>query len=313
MTNPTHRRGLRRLAGRGLAALAAAGVMATTLVSIPAEPAAAARQKQMVVRFGEPAIAEFPPIPANYPRPFTVDDGILDPAQCATPPTSNVCDTVPVKIIPPSLGPFDDWFVRATLSWAPQGGLLELDLYFWDNLQILNDGSTYTRISRSQTAGNPEKLEVIRPDLGDYNFTVSNWNGTNRGYKLKVEILKGDPFDAPFESTEPPADFSSTPDFPVTDFSSGSFDFALPDFGEAFAGLDPIELAADGSFGSSFQVGALPRPATNFANAAVNLPPPGPASGLLMVIWLVLLPLAIAAGVAGYLFRRTSATEWSFT
>ena len=290
---------------RALTAVAATVVVATAVVLVPSDPAAATKQPGMVVELGKPAEASFPPIPAEYPRPFTVDDGIATPSDCATPPLSAACDTVPLRIIPPQLGPFDDWFVRVTLTWAPQGGLLELDLYFWDDMQS-NPGS-YTRITRSQTALNPEKVEVIRPSLGQYNLTISNWHGTNRGYKVRVEVLKGDPFDAPFESTEPrPPDLSGDPPgAPIEDLSSdfsdvGSFD----DFEAAFQ-FEELDVSTDNPFSVSNQISDLPA-APSIGENIVNFAPPGPASGVQMFIWLVLFPVAVVGGVVVFLLRRST-------
>lgn len=302
---------------RALLAAAAGILVAAGGMAVPANPAGATKQRELTVKMGAPVFAEFPPIPASYPRPFVVDDGIMDPDDCATAGTGAVCDTVPVKIVPPDLGPFEDWFVRITLSWEKQtNGLLELDLYFWDDRQNARqsdpNSTEYTRLARGQTALNPETLEVIRPSLGQYNITVSNWNGRNTGYKLKIEMLKGDPFESPFESTEPPpADFSGdSGGAPIFDLSATDFfDFgATP---EMFSGLSELTVLPDeglGSLGNS-GINDLPQ-ATIAASNPLALAPPGPASGLLMFIWLVLLPLAGVGGVVAFLLRRSS-SEWS--
>lgn len=304
---------------RRVLAVVAAVAVAAGVVALPASPAGATKQRELTVRLGAPAIAEFPPIPANYPRPFVVDDGIMDPDDCSTAGTGAVCDTIPLKIVPPDLGPFDDWYVRITLSWQKQSnGVLELDLYLWDDRQNARqtdpNSNEYTRLARGQTALNPESLEVIRPSLGQYNVTVSNWNGRNTGYKLHVELLKGDPFESPFESTEPPPkDFSGdSGGAPIFDLSADDFFDLSPGAEQMFSGLSELTVLPDdglGSLGNS-GINELPQAALASSNP-LAIDPPGPASGLLMFLWLVLLPLAGVGGVVAFLLRKSGRSEWS--
>lgn len=301
-----------------LVVAAAAVTVAAAVIVLPSNPAGATKQRELTVRLGAPVVADFPPIPANYPRPFVVDDGIMDPDDCSTAGTGAMCDTVPLKIVPPNLGPFDDWFVRVTLTWQKQAnGVLELDLYLWDDRQNARqtdpNSTEYTRLARGQTALNPETLEVIRPGLGQYNVTVSNWNGRNTGYTLKVELLEGDPFESPFESTEPPpADFSGdSGGAPIFDLSADTF-FDLGPAAEIFSGLSELTVLPDEGLGSLGNSGINDLPQATLASSnPLAVTPPGPASGLLLFIWLVLLPLAGVGGVVAFLLRRSGRNEWS--
>lgn len=309
---------------RALAALAAAAVTAAAVVvAVPgAGPASAVSRGGIVVAEGQPAQANYPPIAGNMPSSGVL---IFFPDDCGSPDTtppitvgagagSGFCDSVPIDVKPPNVDANTAWVVEIEVSWDDPAGGNDIDVTLFDDQQVkLREGSTgYTTFGEAATAENPEKIRTFLMTLGRYNLVVLNYVGPNTGYTVTARMVIGEAFQNPFELLDDaPA--------PADDPSGGDSGGTAEAFGDlsgsesfesfrGFQGFNELTIVPDAGFGDEFAASGISElPQTPFAGSIGRIADsrPGPASGLLMFIWLVLLPAALAAGAATVMMRRT--------
>ena len=300
---------------RRLALFGACLVTCAALLSFGA-PAQAALHPVVEPKLDAPVDRDYPPIPGQY------SGGQIpvypDPADCATAFTA-VCDTIPVKINPPDLPDTDDWTVSFAISWDDPEELNDVDFILFDNKQVAGDG-TYTLIDNSgASSANPEKIAMFEPELVDYNLVVINFSGVNLGYHLRAEMLNV-AFTGAFELLAPSFRFRNSgdndEDVVVEDLSgeeeaAAPFDFSAvpentpgapiaPTFGEVAAVADPaFEQFPPTDFTEELKAPQVPRV------GAADLPPLKDVSAAVAAFWLGAVPIALLAGLAVLLLRRS--------
>jgi hypothetical protein len=246
------------------------------------------------------------------------------------PPAGATCDRIPLKVIPPKgLAAADDYIVTIAVSWTDPIGLTcaktqqtpqvsikvtcgnDLDMYVYDNTDIAwrknPDEDTqqypgYTDLSDSTTTKNPEVVTLGNPDLPLYNIVVQNVSGINTGYTITVnmrishadpvfELLEGSLAPTQPAVEVPPVDLSALP-LPTSDVIPGLEQLSVtPDL--------ELDTATVGAPSLAAQIQAPP-----LARDIETPKPPGPASGALLVLWLVIVPIALLGGSLGILWRR---------
>lgn len=309
---------------RALAAVAAASLTAAAVVvAVPgAGPASAVSRGGIVVAEGQPAQANYPPIPGNMPS-----SGVLNffPDDCGSPDTtppiavgtgagSGFCDNVPIDVKPPNVDANTPWVVEIEVSWDDPAGANDIDVVLFDDEQVRKrEGSTgYTPFGEAATADNPEKIRTYLLTLGRYNLVVLNYVGPNTGYTVTARMVIGEAFQNPFELLDdPPA--------PSVDPSGGDAGGTAEAFADlsgsegfdtfpGFQGFNELTIVPDAGFGDELAASGISElPPTPFAGSVGRIADsrPGPASGVLMFIWLVLLPAALVGGAATVMMRRT--------
>jgi hypothetical protein len=307
-----------RVAG-GLAVLVASAAGVATWAGTNA---GALQQDPLTATPTAPATQTYGPL-AGGGGGTTVDRGtFVDPETCAT---SAYCDIIPVHVDSSSLDPDrEEWFVNFEVSWETQvlevpayGDLSanDLDIYVFtdpydDSAGPDEDGDLGG--AAGATGSEPEKIG-LRNAGGDFLLAVNNFNGANTGYSVNVSFDVR-PYPNPFESLPPDSSGGLLPSRPA----AGPFRAPPP---PSFAGVpDPafttptpapdLSLggdAPDSSFGED--------PGTNSFDEALASPDTVPVSsaapatfaapsGLALVLWLLVLPLALVALGSGLLARR---------
>lgn len=292
---------------RLLAALTTTVLSATGLALVAAAPAQAQLRTGIKVVEGQVVEKEYPPIPGSYPVAPTVN---WTPGGCNNAAVGNVCDTVPIEIVVPKLGPVDDFFVTIAVSWPDPTGENDIDIYLWDDEQVkkAKGSSGWTEQSRSAGSSNPEVIKQFAPTLGKYNLTVVNWVGPNLGYKVRAFITKVE-FDPPFEllapDLRPPSDSSgkndtvAPVDYSATPPPGASGGPIAPSFGEV-----PIEPDASLDFGPSDFAQAIAAPPQIRTGVQANRRPPRPVPGAVAAFWLGGVPLVLTGAAVLVLARR---------
>lgn len=191
----------------------AVALIGLLLAVVGAEPASAFKTKTLTVQSGQTTEEKLGPIVGNYPAGTAA---IPEPPDCGddddTAPFEATCDLVPLKIVvPPDLGPTDDFLLTLTVTWDPTDdvdgqGVNDLDVYLFDNTQIAKrtapKSTRYTELAVSAGGSQPEVIKLFSPDLVDYNLVVINFAGPNVSYTVKGEI-KVEGFQSPFEDLGP--------------------------------------------------------------------------------------------------------------
>jgi hypothetical protein len=292
------------------------------------EPASALTQKRISVDGSHRIFdADYPPIPATFeegtnavtPTPTGCGNPDGTPDSESPPPFGAMCDTIPLRVQPPTnLAPGDDYVVTVVVSWTDSPGsaagvpgtVTDLDLHFFDNGQIAKradpEDTSMTEITSSAGGTIPESIKICCPDLVDYNIVVVNAGaGPNTGYHVHVEmrILKADRIfellaEAPTSTTTPddagslPEDLSNVP-LPVTIDDLANVPGLDTDFGDLASA--PLEKALQ----------ALPS-----GTETVGVAKPAPASGAAVALWLGLMPvLGIGSGLLFAWRRRNAASS----
>lgn len=261
-------------------------------------PTTALNKEGFTIRIQAPVTKKYDPLIGNYPF-----NDARNPDTCSQVAVT-YCDVIPIKIEPPGrLGPQDDWLVRIQLSWdytrveGNSGNNLHLRLYTQVGTTVL-----YT-----SDCCEPEEILLLNPTATEYRIQVSNVSGANTGYTLygDIRISSVDPI---FELQED------------TFSGGGSFEAGMPgDLSEVpgdttALGVEtasPIPLAfinPDGTFNNLTPRGdglsdLLESPSSSLLLGEEAVPPPGPVSGVQVLMWGGFLPLALLA--AGYLWMRT--------
>lgn len=312
----------RALLGLGLVvgALAFVAFLGTT-----AKPAYATQRNTLVVTDAQPAEADYPALIGNYPASQAQNPG---PADCNT-TARTYCDVVPLNIKPPTgVTTFDSWFAYVEVSWdrTQPGGCEDVegvtnacndvDIYTYDNLQDDPAHAAYTDTGDSASATDPEVAKLFQPSLGTYNLLVNNFAGANKGYHVKVtfKVFKGDkPYELLAPSSTPGNSSAPTPTDNSGASSSDSSGGAPPiDYGGQNPVLAPAPIEIDSSFNDfpipADQFLAPPKGNTLLPNLIrATAKPLKPASGLLIVLTMVLFPLLLAGGGVGWAFKRSRA------
>ncbi|MDQ1404158.1 MAG: hypothetical protein QOG03_2474 [Actinomycetota bacterium] len=313
----------RLLIGLGLL-VAAVGFVA--VLSATAKPAYANARDPITVTIDKPGEADEPALIGN--NPSSQAQAPL-PGDCRG-ATKTYCDVVPLDIkAPPGVSVFDAWFAYVEVSWdrTQPGGCddvvvtnacNDVDIYTYDNTQEDPDHKSYTDKGDSASSDMPEASKLFQPALGIYNVVVNNFAGVNKGYHVKayIRVFKGaKPFELLAPTTTPSGDGAAapTPSDPgasgVGDFSGGG---APLDFGSQGPLLAPAPIEVDSAFNDfpipDDQFRSPPKGPALLGNLIrATAKPPSPASGLLIVLTMLLLPLALIGGSLGWAYKRSRA------
>lgn len=294
---------------RRLLALSTTAILTVAGLTLAASPATAQLQPGMRIVEGPAVERDYPPIPGNYPVAPTVN---WTPGGCNDSAIGNVCDTVPLEIVVPDLGPVDDFYVTIEVSWDNPTGENDLDIYLWDDQQTKKaaGSSGWTEQSRSAGSSNPEVIKQFSPTMGKYNLTVVNWLGPNLGYTVRAFITIAK-FEEPFELLAPtftaPTASTGSDSVPPPPFDFSAVDPATPGPTAPTFGELPIEPDTELDFGPSDFDSALaaPPPLIDPSRASFRDRPPRDVPGLVAAFWLGVVPtLLVGAGAAAVARRR---------
>jgi hypothetical protein len=321
-----------RINGGTLRRLARVGALGALMVAAsgPAAPSSALEQSQgLRVAENETVAQEYQPIPMFNPAP---DNPKIKPDDCKTLPW---CDTIPLEIVTPANLPDEmEFFVRVKLEWETENipanpvmpstrAVNDLDMYVWDEPQ----GDVDVAMAASEQE--PEELALFRPTKGRYQIVIVNYLGPNTGYRLTA-TYKPEPIIPPFESLEPifelpplpveapafepPAEVTEPePEEAPADLSGLPVETpTVPAVTPAPPDLEPVAVEADPDFENfddeSF-TDVLAAPVTNDVlqeRKTRAIVPPAPASAPMVVLWMAVLPIAVAGGGGFWLARRGS-------
>lgn len=307
-----------RTAARTAGALAVVTATAAAMLTFVMPSAGAMAQPRMTLTEGEVKEVTFPGIVGSNPA-----GAGQDPTTCNS---STYCDTIPVTFVrPPGFDDSQDYFVQIRLSWdtqkvpnplAPSGERAandDLDMFIYND-PIQEDAGPGKNgvVSKSDTGTEPEFAYLVAPE-GDYSVVVVNFVGVNTGYTIKLTWVS-ETITSPFESLAPGATpkrpiGSSTPMPPRPSAlpPSDTSDFEWPPL--AAPVLDLASIEADQAFDTGFEPSefgdtlAAP-PQVSFRPASVVNP--DPPSGIALVLWLLVLPLAAIAFGGTHLSRRNA-------
>lgn len=301
-----------RTISRTSAALAAVAAASAALLTLVVPPAHALPQQRITLSEGEIKEVSYGPIPGNNPA-----NDLHTPEQCNT---SAYCDTIPVTILRPA--DFDetqDYFVQFQLTWdsqkvpdalEPSGerAVNDLDMFLYNDPIVPNAGEDQDGVISSGASGGEPEIAYLSIPNGNYSVVVVNFVGANTGYTLKLTWVS-EAITTPFESvapgyTPPPPTESGSPPS-VERPSTGTFDAAPL----AAPSLEVAPIEPDTSFDSGFDdtgssdVLAAP-PNVDFKPASISKP--RPPSGVALVLWMLVLPLAGVALGGAWLSRRSA-------
>jgi hypothetical protein len=312
------------------------GVLSLLVAALggPMAPSSALEQTQgLRVAENESIAQEYQPIPVfnAVPDNATGKPGVT-PDDCRTAPW---CDVIPLEIVAPAqLGPDQEFFVKVKLEWETQNipsnpampttrAVNDLDLYVWD------DPQGDVELAMGATEQEPEELALFRPTAGRYQIVVANYLGPNTGYRLTA-TYKPEPIIPPFESLEPvfelpplpvempppepPAELPEPEPAPLPDLSGLPVEAPpAPAVEPAPAPpLEPVAVEADpdfADFDDADFADALAAPVQSDIlreRKARVVAAAQPVSAPSLVLWLAVLPLAVAAGGGFWLARRGS-------
>ena len=300
-------------------ARAVAVVLAATAAVLGglATGAAGLEQEGFTLPARETVVKEYPSIPAPEPATVTVG-GVVGPDECAALPS---CALVKVEVEIPDIDPGDDFSMELAISWPSERisdnnvqpvEQNDLDTYLFDNGQMAEEegSSGYTEIGSSASSDNPEVIRVFEPLLGTYNLVVQNFNGANQGWTVTAKSIVGD-FESPFEALAPPpgggtfnpnnkptTTTTTRPTTTTTVATSTTVSIpegvVLPDDDFESGEFDPQSAALDAAGEARDQLLAAQ------ARSGDSEPP----STLMVVLWMVVVPLALAAGSVLLIARR---------
>jgi hypothetical protein len=259
--------------------------------------------------------------------------GASVPDDCRNDPQiSIVCDAYRLQLdLDTSPGALN--FLRFELNWETQRtpplaaavlGLNpinnnDLDLRFYD---ISGPKPAAMTVDGAAAPYTVPEIAAFEARLPTYDFTIESTRGpVLNGYTLTIQF-SNELFTSPFEALDPAADGSFTqpvdasgeqPGAPVTALPSAGFDSTAPSGGfNATSVVAPSSapVQADSDF-TGFRGGVDDALSGNLAafssGAAAQQPLLRSPSWLLVLFWLVLAPLLLAAVAAWYLRRRRTA------
>ena len=293
------------------------------------------REQGLRVAESQTVAQEYQPIPVFNPVPDDPATGSkITPEDCRT---AAWCDVIPFEVVtPPDLAPEDEFFVRVKLEWETSNipaspatdnetrAVNDLDLYVWD------EPEGEVEVAMGATEQEPEELALFRPTKGRYQIVVANYLGPNTGYRLTA-TYKPEPIIPPFESLEPvfelpplpseapvfepPAELPDEPEPVETPPDFSGVPVEAPPVAAAPAPpppLEPVAVEADPDFedfDDSEFADALAAPVQSDVlreRKTRAVAPPEPASAPMVVLWMAVLPLALAGGGGLWLARRGS-------
>ncbi|HEX9682188.1 MAG TPA: hypothetical protein VGA13_03845 [Acidimicrobiales bacterium] len=307
---------------RHIAAVSAATFTAGSLLAVAVggltSPAGARQFEALVVTPDQPVLVTFDPTPGELPYIRKAD-----PGQCRT---ADYCDTIPLEIPEPDISATSDYKLRFKITNL---GSNDIDAVLWDNGQIkeqfgkaepgdtnydpLESDYTDLRVMADPNKAGPNKdgfVELGRPDLVDYNFTVLNFSGTSKGYTIFAEILIEESVQ-PREILPPESRVAVTPTSvaaaPATTIATAPT-VELDPFAEQTPGLDSVRIERDPDLAAIREQNLADQlagpPAPIVARRASVAGPAAPVSGLTAFLWLAVLPAAVAGSATGLVLRR---------
>lgn len=307
----TSLRTISRVSGALAVMLAAAAALVTFVVP----PAGALARPGITLTEDEIKEVAFPGIAGNNPA-----NDLHTPEQCNI---SAYCDTIPVTIVRPvDFDDTQDYFVQFQMTWdtqkipsvlEPSGEMTvnDMDMFIYNDPIQEDAGEDQDGVISSGGTQSEPEIAYLSAPAGNYSIVVVNFAGVNRGYTIKLTWVS-ETIRNPFESlapgyrpptpTQPATLTPARPAVPV----GGAFEappLAAPSLTPA---LDAADAAFDSGFEDSDFGATLAAPAlVDFAPASVEKP--APPSGLAVVLWMLVLPLAVTA-FGGTLLSRRSAS-----
>jgi len=335
----TRHRGLAR-ALRGPVAFVSTSFLALASFVAFAHPAAAELKDRIVLKPNTSIEITNPaPLPLGNAYPFTGNG----PPDCADGDAAVYCDTIPLTLDAPEADLAKGRYALSlTLSWEgtnyviPSFGTIpdsDIGMGLWDD-PIVEDEDAPTSCGDAEalidpvwaecqllgpSGGNPGGDEAyvdtwignedptrfgMVPKRRDYSITITNFYGAPPTYTLKVSFVVPDKLND--LSIEAPVDLSGATPAGTTSESFAAPSSELPtslDFGN----LGNVDLAPDQDF-SGIDLGDLQLDKSEFVRNAIRqgIRRPGNENGLLLWLWLVILPAVALASGAVWLVRRRS-------
>ncbi|MGQ0434051.1 MAG: hypothetical protein ACT452_16795 [Microthrixaceae bacterium] len=301
-----------------------AGAALSVVGSAVSQPAQAREFEPLVLTVDKPVFATFPAIPESL-----VYQRKPDPDFCRG---AAYCDTIPVKIPTPDLPPGSGYTLVFKAANVDGIDGSEINVFFWDDTQLKQKfgkcppGETcYDPLESDYTdilsITNPHNggptgdgvYTVGEPDLIDYNITILNYNGVNSGYTIYLELVVED-FIPPDEVRPPDNNTVSTPSgtrtFTTTDVVEGRTvedpvtgepSDLPPSLNDLLIERDPdLQAIRDQNLADQLKA----PPSQIAARGRVESAPPGPVSGLTLLLWLAVMPSALAGGLSALVQRR---------
>ncbi len=226
---------------------------------------------------------------------------INNPSDCRT---QTYCDTIPFIVkAPENLGEDDNFYVTITVAWEDPNKSNDVDVIVFDNGQL--QGGATTRMGKSTTSNNPERVDLQQPTLEEYNLVVQNSSGVNSGYVVSAKMFMGK-FESPVEQLAPPSQSGSSTT--STTFAKPEESLEPPTTMSATT-LAPIAVTHDDSLdfsASDFQTSVSQIPTDDFENAAALRRPPveRPPSTIALIIWFVIAPILVCGSAVAIVYRR---------
>jgi hypothetical protein len=312
----TFSRRARGWAGAAVAlGLAAASVLVFGGVHSPAH---AATQPVLKVAFGHDGVLDAGPLVGAFP---TSGEANPEPSDCTV--KQPYCDNIPFDVTPPpGVSPGDDWYVVVSSSWEPTGSdpsgnaqVDDIDTFTYDDGQLAGGTTkTYTDTGDSASGANPEVIKLYKPQLGRYNLVLANFSGANEAYHVRMHMVISK-FDQPFELLAPPppaprtSHGTTTPTALPNQDTSSSPTLATPPSPTApgdVAVIPDQQLSSKPK--STFNDELAAPPSVGLGNALASSDrPPGPVSGLALILAFLVAPGILVAGLMAVVRRQRRA------
>jgi hypothetical protein len=314
----------KRVLRAGCVALVAGAVFAGSIIALP-EPASA--DKAANARIAPGTTYHY-----TSKRPTSASGSgaawlTPDPLDCeGTPPYSATCDVFYITAerdeTPDAVN-----FVIAKLNWEARaqtppvaavvlalslGPVPDYNMYLWEQ----NPNKSWKRRDDVTSGTGASDMLAWTAQRDDYAVTVQNINGASLGFDFTLE-MSNEKFSPPFELLDPAAKDASASTPPPVDLSdsavaaqpTASFDpgVAAPSLATNVIAAPPAAVAADTDF-TGFR-GAVDDSLTgNLASlsrptASAPVPVKAPAWAL-VIFWLLVAPLLVAALLAWFIRRR---------
>lgn len=302
------------------ALLTVAAVLAAVLTASlgpAAGPAGALAREGMTVSEGETVEKAYPGIAGN--DPITVTAGIHPtPADCEASPS---CDYYPLEVIvPDGFDPeFDEFFLVIEVSWDPTD--TDTDVFFYDDGQLAEaEGETgYTELSSSASSANPEVIKTRNATLGRYNIVAVNFAGASTEIRIKVTYNDQD-FTTPTEKLAPKPTTTTTTTKATTTTSTSTTSTSAPPTTTTTSTLAIADVVADDDFDrDAFEKyrraadeGDIIIGDDQLQQAAALFgedPGDGSTSGLALLVWLAVFPVALLGAAVAVLLRRRATLD----
>lgn len=307
-----------RTASRISGVLAVVTAAAATMLTFVVPPASALPQQRITLAEDEIKEVTYPGIAGNNPA-----NDLHTPEQCNI---SAYCDTIPVTIVRPA--DFDetqDYFVQFQMSWEsekipdalePSGerAVNDMDMFIYNDPIQEDAGPEQDGVITSGASGGEPEIAYLSLPEGNYSIVVVNFVGVNTAYTIKLTWVS-ETITTPFESLAPgftpnrptSASAPTAPrPVPVPPVDTGT-GFHVPPLAAPSLEVAPVEpdTAFDTGFEPSQFDDTLAAP-TQVAFEPASVTDPDPPSGVVLVLWLLVLPLGVIAFGGAYLSRRSA-------